>query len=778
MIFHYLKFDRRIFKKYQATLRSKDACGDSTYPKLKLFLNMKYFVDSYQGFRVVWRLLTLWALCPGTVCADTELTNWKGGIDVVWGGAKGTAYQEEYWFHDKLANDTKSVWIKDDTTITFGHNDRNVASINGSRNKTVIGASGGGQVRYKIDGLWQELLWTPNWEGKGTLYPGYSAPFTLASTGVVGVTGYNATGKYWQGMVDSAGDEWHVMMYADDDSNFSGFPGTDGFDDSWASDGKYVLFCVNPKTPAMTVRVSGSGQFYTTPAWTYWVPKIHDQTTYFQGSCTIELKNIYGGDIAYRINGGSAVAVGAATVTLKETHFTNGSNTLEYWYDSTPSVKRTRTIVKNPIHPGIPESHGERVLGGADGWAKFQTRAARNPYKPLVDKAKSTSASGQADWAANGRKGLRFGGQNWPHRNNHSGHNAILAKYLGWETYASGAAASKTYAAYAKEMLLESPLAQHPVGFETSFWASMSIPAADTIYRGYWDSGFAYNAAATYDILMGGYRSDQVAGGITAIEDYYLRDMLASWVHLAGLHLGGFVSEGSGMWTACRGIGATMIACVMPNYSTPYYGTSGMDGVTNTVYKWAPYQTNNYTWKTLFFDCDNSLHGIGVGPSVAFGLEGTVESGALIRPPGTSSVWIDKTAYASWGQCGQNIAAYASLVAKYGDLKKHPNLMEFINQVTAGTLKGGKGGGGETAGVTTTRVHMITLLNPNFPQAAANATAWIKSLPSKDGNSEAAVIGDAGISVIAAYDDSYYGISPLLPTKPNGLRIESPLPKP
>ena len=688
-------------------------------------------------------------------------------------------YQEEYWYHDKLVNDTKSVWIRDSTKISFGHNSRNVASINNSRAKTIIGADGGGQVRYKIDGIWQELRWAPSWEGKGTLYPAYSAPFTLASTGAVGMTGYNA-GGYWQGLVDSAGDEWHVMMYADDDSNFSGFPGPDGFDDSWASDGKYVLFCVNPKTPAMTVRASETGQFFTTPGWTYWVPKIHDQTTYFQGSCTFEINNIYGGNISYRVNGGSAVAVGEATVTLKETHFTNGSNTLEYWYDSTPSVKRTRTIVKNPMHPGIPEAHGERVLGGSDGWAKFQSRARRNPYKPLVDSAKSTSASGQSDWENNRRQGLRFGGQNWPHRNNQSGHNAILAKYLGWTAYASGAPSNKTYAAYAKEILLESPLAQHPVGFETSFWASMSIPAADTIYRGYWDSKFAFSAATAYDVLMGGFRSDQVTGGITPIEDYYIRDMLASWVHLSTLVTSGVVytGEGSGMWTVCRAIGSTMIACVMPNYSTNYYGTSGLDGDTK-VYQWAPFQTANYTWKDYFLDDDYALQEKNyTAPKFRLLLEGSVASNALIRPPETTAVWGDKTAYASWGQCGFNIATYARLIAQYGDVGKHPNLMEFINQITAGTLKGGKGGGGETAGVTTTRVHMISLLNPNFPQAAANASAWIKSLSPTDGNSEANALRDSGLGAIAFYDDGLEGGPPLLPGQPKGLKVVSPLPNP
>ena len=43
----------------------------------------------------------------GLHAADPELTNYKCGIDVVWGGTKGTEYQEEYWYHDKLVYDMK-----------------------------------------------------------------------------------------------------------------------------------------------------------------------------------------------------------------------------------------------------------------------------------------------------------------------------------------------------------------------------------------------------------------------------------------------------------------------------------------------------------------------------------------------------------------------------------------------------------------------------------------------------------------------------------------------
>lgn len=728
-------------------------------------LKLKPLSAGFLKGRVWSRGLQLFGVLVGAVlaaeshAADPELTNYKSGIDLHFGNSastatdKGVKYQEEYLYHDKLVNDTKSVWIRSDTPISFGHNARNVGTVTG-RPKSVIGANGGGQVRYKIDKIWQELHWAHPTLPK---YPAYTAPFTLASqnyesgvpvvgtTGGNGVTPTSSSSFYWRGMVDSAGDEWHVLAYADDDQALGSI-----YDDSWSSDGKYVLLCVNPTTPAMTLRTGGTGQFYTTPAWTYWTHKIHDQTTYFQGTCTFELKNIYGGNISYKINGGSTVNVGAATVTLSEASFSNGSNTLEYWYTSTPSAVRTRTVVENPKHPGLGENHGNRIWGD-DAWSAFKGRITRAPYSAVLTAAQGAggSGSGQTNWDEKGGQALRFGGSNWPHSGGPAGSNAITAKHLGWTAVRAGA--SKSYAAYAKEMMLESILNQSPLGIENSFWASWSMPCADTVYRGYWDVNPVYSVARAYDVLMGGYRSDQVSGGITPIEDYFMRDALASWVHLSALQIGGFSEQFIGMWGTCRNIGAMMITCVMPSYSTSYYGTSGMDGNTN-VHQWAPYKTHNYTWKDMFLDLDNGLHAFTEGPYQTFGMEGPSSGKWLIREPSAAQAWIDKTSYASYGQCGHNITTYANLIATHSNFSGHANLLNFIDQITEGTLKGGKGDVNAPY-----RLHMIDLLHGNFPVAAANAGPWVRGLPATDDNSDDKAIIAAGYDGVLFYDDTYGG---------------------
>jgi len=746
---------------------------------MRMFQFPKFLPSSLPGLTTLKVAAILLATALTSNAADSELTNYKSGIDVTWEGTKGTSYQEEYLYFDKIVHDVKQIWVRADTRISMGHNERNTGTVSG-RTKSVIGATGGGQIRYKIDGIWQELGWAPNYNGSGTLYPAYQGPFTLASTGCVGEIGWNGT--YWTGMLDSAGDEWHVLMVADDDSKHFGGPRFAGseYNDSWASDGKYLLLCVNPKTPAMTIRASGDGQFYTTPSWTYWTAKIHDQTTYFSaaaGTVTFEIRNIYGANISYSINGGATVNANAATVTLNQGSFTSGSNTLEYWYSETPTIRRRRTIVKDPIHPGKAENHGDRIWGGTHAWGEFQSRASRPPYVARVTAAQQPTGAGgngQSNWDTKRRSGLVFGNNasQWPHQNTTAATNAIMAKHFGVSAYRQGAPGNKTYAAYAKEMLLETSLSQQNVGFELDYWASQPLPCAATVYRGYWDVNEAYSAATAYDVLMGIYRSDQAPGGITPIEDAYIRDQLASWVHHCALLLGGFANpvETAGMWSTTRAVGATLITVAMPSYSTPYYGTSGMSGNTN-VFAWAPFKTYNYTWKSMFLEHENSRHSIKDGPWGPFGMEGPTNDGSLIRPAisesaftGSNGEWVDKVDYASFSQCGSSIYRYANLIATYSDLGRHPSLVNYINEITAGTLRGSKNPTGPV------RQHAITILNSNFPQAISNGRTWVQSLPANDPNSEATAIQDAGLGALFYYDDGRgSGTAATIPPAPDNL---------
>lgn len=701
-------------------------------------------------------LLLLALLVVGLSAQDAEKTNYKTGIEGTWGigdgSDKGTAYMEEYLFSDKLASDRKVIYIKDTTAITFTHNARNVARVTGSYYSLIgvdgvdgIPASGDeGKIRYRVDG---DLNWGLSWtDGQGgTPYPLYTAPLTFATLtypsgaggglSVAGRTGNNGvavtskTGHFNYGVADTFTDEWHTITVADDDYYLT------STDTEWrASDGRVFQFVVNPKTPAMTVRATGNGQFYTTPPKIYFIPKIFDQTTYFNagtGTVTFELRNLYGTNISYRINGGSTVAVGAATVTLDQSNFSTGSNTLEYWYDSTPSVKRTRIVVKNPGFPSAGEVHGLLQTGNPTNYAAMLTRKGVAPYKYHWDRLYSRTTA-LTTWDQNASQGLRY-------VPDAAATYSMVALVSGVSYVPSGK--TKTFAAYAKEMLMQNARTIDNVGFEMHH-PQNTLPTRELTYRGYYDVGTVFNQAYAYDTLINIYRSDQAAGGITAIEDYYLRDCLANDVveclmYSNGLQSPFTVLDTGGMWDTSRKCGALIEMFAMPAYSTPYYGTSGLDGNT-TVYPWTPFKDTPLTWKQVFLDDDQPMTGY---PNLAqrLGIENY-----NCAPDGN---FTDRTGYVvNMGNVFVNVAN--TLKFQYPS-KSFPFMEHFFLRATEGTLIGLSNNSGPI------RAMFLSMFNGFFPTIADIGIPFVQSLPSTDPYSDDQVINGTMPTSMIFYDVNY-----------------------
>lgn len=789
--------------------------------------------------------------------ADSELTNYKSGIDVTWGvgdgSDKGTAYYEEYFYHDKLVDDHKVVYIKSTTAINMAHNARNNAqypsTLYGGDKFHTIGVDGvdgipdsgdEGIIRYKLDRDRQWYYkWAANSAGTDTAYllPAYSAPFTLASqtyvdsgAPVVGSTGWvgspSSKSSYYRGVLDSVGDEWHTLAYADDDRQFLWGDGTatvytvnGKFVDQafYASDGKTVLLVVDPITPCFTARVTGTGQFYTTPPKVYFNPKIYDQTTYIapgaSGTVAIELRNIYGTNISYRINGGSTVAVGAATVTLADTDFSAGSNTLEYWYDSTPSVKRTRTVVKNPTHPSLAETHGYSMWADGTEYAAAVSRLARAPYKDYYDGYKTRrDRSGQEAW--DGTSGAMRTISPY-----YALENAFVAKVEG--TSYKITASPKTHFEYAKEMLLTGP--NDKIGYELNHSADC-LPNHETWYRGYYDTVPLLKKVFAYDLFAGYFRDDQVTGGMTAIEDYKIRDDVASHSFIAMQESMGLNPMGApGMWGGARMMFGTTAGLMMPEYSTPYYGTSGF-GTVQTTYPNCPYDSDEYTWKEALFDGQTRGSYPNFAWNTGLGNNGT---DSLFFDEGATSIyfggpipkgnWIDKGSYLSSGLMGIHFQIFANMSMRHvGTLdsflaaatelmttatgivgvkdNQSGTVTNGTTTVTAATAKWADGIYDPVAGqpvviskyggLTWTRrtissitnnttmevdsavtaetgaylffpgrLAQICMLNDRFPTYAANNTAWVQSLGSTNSESDDKAMQDAGVWGIAWYDD-------------------------
>lgn len=711
--------------------------------------------------------------------------DYKTGIDATYAGTEGVDYVIEHRWHDPRMFDHRTVYLKSTTEITLAHNARNVR-YSGSGKYTAVTEPNVGSILFKID---RDLQWGPSWGDAGSnktflVFGGgtqsiaqfnnttYSAPFALAdltydgSTAVVGTTGSSGTitnwgTYYWRGIEDSIGDEWHVLTVADYDSFVTDAEGK-------ASDGHVILLCVDPLAPVIAVAAAGDAQFYTTPAKVYFVPKIHEQTTYFAagtGTISITLTNIStAADVQYRINGGSWVDAGGVTVTLDQDDFSEGSNTLEMRYEGS-AVVRTRTVVKNPTHPSAGESHGTLLLG-ADGLAAVTARRSRDPYawtwnnnlkkndntrNPLTnfDAAYQTGArSIYGDFALN---------------------NALVAAVEGASFVPTGKV--KTSAQYATQMLMDNQRCLHPVGFEIDH-SGRALPTRENYYRGYYDMNAAFSMAFAYDLLIDFYKSSDETGGITPVEDYYIRDLLAAYAFDAMMQEGNYVGQSypnTGMWGTARNIGGLIVAMAMPSYSTPYYGTSGFDGTT-TVYSWTPFPDTPLTWKKVFLDNDATLAGYP-NLNYRFGVE------EYQWPASSPGNFDDRIAYLSPPLMG-HVFAILSNTTKLHTEKTYPRMAAGFEKMVGNTVVGLKNPSevytSYTDGETTLYRKFGLLLTANslHPDTAVEGIdfgKWVQANHPNQAEAEGYEIYRNAPYSFAYYDDLYIAAPSGAPAAPTGL---------
>lgn len=610
--------------------------------------------------------------------ADSEWVNYKSGISLDFTGARGTDFAEEWFYYDKVLDDRRVIYIKAGTPISMSHNARNMAG-NDDRTRTYesVGTDVG-QIRYKVDGDQYRGNIMFGWHGyyspisfSQMSYEFFGNPETtvVGATGPAGgdLTSANRSSRYYRGIEDSVGDEWHILTVLDDDSVRAPHPSYA------ASDGKIWYFVVNPKTPCATWRASGGGQFYTTPPKKYFFPIIYDQTTYFSGTVTCELRDINGNNVFYRINGGSFINSGSSVKVLTQDNFVDGPNTLEYYYAGNAAHTKTRTVVKNPAYPSAGETHGDRLWKSAALW--------ESEVKPRINgDAKLT------EWRNLFRTNDSWNRQSWITDGSRKGYretadtafvHALTARWEGMAFKETGY--THTAADLAKLALFDTRINLDLIGYESNSWDGSPMPSRELGEAGYYDVKYVYDAAAAYDVLIGYYRSDQGhANGITPVQDYFIRDVLARWTHYAGMTMAGYTpSRIPGMWPSAHNTGATLIACMMPNYSTPYYGTCGLNG-NATVYPWTPFKTANYTWKELFLYRNTPVTSYPdcywrAQPEDMFA---------------SSGVWQDRIAYTATHLYGNCIAMQYNLARLFAPGLNYPNIDKAMVAAAAGNLYG------------------------------------------------------------------------------------------
>jgi len=289
---------------------------------------------------------------------------------------------------------------------------------------------------------------------------------------------------------------------------------------------------------------------------------------------------------------------------------------------------------------------------------------------------------------------------------------------------AARTAGGKTFAAYAKEMVMDTWNWIDPVahGFNQNFDA---IPSKENAHFGYYQVNGMLSYVPAYDLLIAmGYTADKVDGGITPIEDLKIRDGFAAFIQLNLRELGGYGNgtntsapapdPGTGMWDMARQVGGLLAALAMPSYNTPYYGTSGFDG-TAATYTHAPFPDQALTWKQVFVDHDFTTQAYPNCRRYFNQVEG-----GLITAEG---MFFDRPGYYSMHLMGHCFIVLATVMKIMRD-HDYPYLVKSFENANTGRLVGLKGIN-ENLDSTTAGgyglYNQLPLINEHFPTVAETA---------------------------------------------------------
>ena len=532
--------------------------------------------------------------------------NNKCGIDISFSGTEEQDYVIEQLYYDSLVDDHSIVYLKSDTRITLEHNENN---IDPQGNATTEGI-----IRFKIDGdMLRKQTFAIN-EPYNTYrthvtVKEYNSPFSLDSlefesgvpvVGTVGDNGLEPTDGdyYWRGLLDSVGDEWHVLTYLDDDSPRGTDPG--------CSDGKIVLLVVNPLTPCLVLSCAEStAEFYTTPAKTYYVPHIFTQISYVTAGVEIKLFNIMNSDpIWYRYqqierNWSDWFLYNGAILTQNIFTTDNTRYNFEYVYQpispdsGITGVVRLRVFHYNPISPTQNEKHPVLLWRDETEKAVIKERLQREPYKTVYSRYYSSVLADAQEVSF--PDGLRHGHREYWGKISGGLKCAFVAAIEGYD-YDNFSMANK-----AKAILLDiftiDPIAQES---QYSVVDEYSSPCTERVLLGYdrinyWQAGALYDLMACYTTANG------YPNGFTPIQELKVRDNLASEVkerlQFRYLESG---NKGTGNEVAMHGI-----ALSLPTYNTSYYGR--WTGTQTRTY--CPFPDQALTWLEAIKDSNISTPG-------------------------------------------------------------------------------------------------------------------------------------------------------------------------
>ncbi len=562
----------------------------------------------------VFRFVCLLAigLLPAVAAAGgNERTEYKQGISLIIDGQQGVDYAFERFYHDPLIDDRGVIYIRSDVPLRIAYNE-NHRRCGGE----IIGIPKPGEpgiLRYKVDLDWNRRY---RWSGVRSLNeipperlaPRYEGPFTFEQLRyfddkpVLGTTGpsrpippyppQSNQDFYFAGLLDEAGDEWHILTVASDDTHESLHYR------HWASDGRIHLLVVNPRTPLISFHASPveqRPQWYTTPAKAYWVPKIHRQTTYVTRGIEMRFTNITNDQpVMWRIDElhDQAWQTYDKPVALDKLNLTANTVYTVRYRIGRDGPEKVRTLHYDPAYPSDAEPRPSRVLYADEAMRQrvHQQVTGQQPHRAVYERMKSRIKAAAADKAESDYKsGTRLVT---------AGDGPLNAAFI---INMEGLDAHLDLALLARMRMLDNELNLDPVGDEDSH--NTSNPARELNTHGYYFVRTPLSVALAYDLLIDQYRYPKYPDGFTAIEDYKIRDNLGMFgLSTMQRKLAGWPNRepapsnrGSDMWITAREIALMIVAMVMPEYDTPYYGTSGAAGQPGR-HTWAPYPDLPLTW--------------------------------------------------------------------------------------------------------------------------------------------------------------------------------------
>lgn len=679
-----------------------------------------------------------------------EETNHQTGINIDISGVEGKDFLIERLYHNRLESDRKVIYIKSTTKFSFTHNQYNRASFSGT-SFTQIGIDGRdalpnsgdeGIIRYKVD---QDLRRTPSWTSGSHLRLGseqasfsdlkyHTGASVVGSVGPEpGISVLDSANYFWRGQSDSFGDEWHTLTIWDDDSAVQGINSSTEFK---ASDGFTMTFVVDPKHPVFSVNPGPSCQFFTSRPKAYFVPNIGTQTTYILGEAEIVIADLYGREIVASIVGSSKTyssATGRLVIATSE--LKTGSNKIQFSLKGS-NVKKIREVVMNPDFPSALESHGAVLWGSESRFLEIKKRLSREPYSGTYNVLKNLNVNNNlADVYANSLLGRRF--------------ITPLALINAFAAKVDGIASAREgyiYADIAKRILLRSSYDLDPIGVEL-FSSGLPLPSREVVYRGYFDCNAAFDAAAAYDILIDIYNSKKSTNGITPIEDFLIREKLATYAHSNMIDSwvshkrvdDGTVNWG-GMWDSARRCAGVLVATVIPTYKSDVLGVSGVDGNVN-LYPWTPFPDRPLTWKQAFID-QGEMSGKHPNAYPRLGLEYGNFNDDL--------KFVDRIDYTSLSLMGRPAMIAANILKQnHGVLLK--NTVGAYELSGRNLLYGLKSN--VAADLTPRGFVPILLLNQSFPNVHRSVLVYAKDKPSSDAESVGKLLYRAGVFGLVWYED-------------------------